>query len=60
MFSGQAEKGDEVCIHDPSNRELSCNIRGTSQTSTVMVLDNKLNHRQQHRLLMNSDNGLNF
>jgi len=61
MFSGQAEeRRQEVSIHDPCNWELSYNIRGTSQASTVMVPGNKLNHRQKHRHLMNSGNGLNF
>lgn len=61
MFSGQAEeRRQEVSIHDPSNWEVSYNIKGTPQGSTFMVPGNKLNHRQQHRHLMNSDNGLNF
>jgi hypothetical protein len=56
MFSGQAqERRQEVSMHNPPNWELSYNIKGTSQGSTVMVPGNKLNHRHQH-----SDNGLNF
>jgi hypothetical protein len=61
MFSSQAEeRKQDVSIHDRSNSELSYNIKGTSQGSTVMVPGYKLNHRQQHRHLMNNDNGLNF
>lgn len=60
MIKTVEERRQAVSIHDPSNWELSYNIRGTSQASTVMVPGNKLNHRQQHRHLMNNDNGLNF
>lgn len=58
VFSSQAEeRRQNVSKQGLSNWELSYNTKGTSQGSTVMVPGNKMNHRQLHRHLMNSDNG---